>query len=131
MTFSHHFNSASSNLQLTMGKISEEDRHLIKNLRLEKKWGARKMIKEFPNKPWKRSSLNKFIQKLDTTGSILRTSGSGRPRTMRTPVIIELVQQLMANEDNSHSPRMIARETLLSHSTVRRIIKMDLRMNVL
>ena len=33
-----------------MGKISKEDKILIKNLRIEKRWGARKLICEFPHK---------------------------------------------------------------------------------
>jgi hypothetical protein len=67
-----------------MGRISEEDRHLIKNLRMEKHWGARKMKNEFPGKQWKLSSLSKLIKKIDTSGSIIRQPGSGRQRTVRT-----------------------------------------------
>ena len=33
-----------------MGKISKNDKILIENLRKEKQWGARKMLKEFPAK---------------------------------------------------------------------------------
>jgi len=40
-----------------MGKISKEDKILIKNLRIEKRWGARKLICEFPHKQWTRSAF--------------------------------------------------------------------------
>ena len=35
-----------------MGKISKEDKISVKNLRIEKRWGARKLICEFPYKFW-------------------------------------------------------------------------------
>jgi len=37
--------------------FSEEDKVLIKVLRQEKGYGAKKFIKEFPNKNWSLSSL--------------------------------------------------------------------------
>jgi hypothetical protein len=117
-----------------MGVLTTEDRLLIKNLRIEKKWGAKKMSKEFPNKPWKISTVSDLIRKIDLTGGIERTRGSGRPKTIRTAVNINLVRNLIHSPGNApgthKSPREIEREATISHSTVRRIIKLDLLMNV-
>jgi hypothetical protein len=52
-----------------MGKVSLEDRHLIKALRTVKHWGATKMMQFFPNKPWKLRTLNNIITKVDATGN--------------------------------------------------------------
>ena len=61
-----------------------EDKILIKNLWECKRFSARRLMKEFPNKNWKRRTLDDFLRKLRTTGSIERTAGSDRPRLSRT-----------------------------------------------
>ena len=38
-----------------------DDRFLIKVLRQEKGYGAKKFIAEFPNKPWTPSGLKEFV----------------------------------------------------------------------
>jgi hypothetical protein len=117
-----------------MGKISLEDRCLIKNLRSEKNWGARKMKNEFPRKCWKLSSLSKLIKKIDSTGNVIRQKGSGRPSTIRTPNNILVVQHLIINHGNvaeeRKSPRKIQNETGISRSSVIRIIRQDLHLKV-
>ena len=57
--------------------LTEEDRYLIKNLYFHKGYGASRLIKEFPGKNWKKSTLNDFIKLMKDTGSIKRKSGSG------------------------------------------------------
>ena len=47
-----------------MTKITAEDRTLIKNLRIEKQWSTKRMMKEFPNKAWSIASVNRLIKKL-------------------------------------------------------------------
>ena len=64
-----------------MTKITAEDRILILNLRLEKHWGARRMITEFPDKEWSKTSLNRLCKKIDADGTIARKPGSGRPKS--------------------------------------------------
>ena len=51
---------------------------------LDKKYGRRKIIHKFPNKPWSASGLDKLIKKIDNTGGTDRTNGSGRPKSVRT-----------------------------------------------
>jgi len=115
-----------------MGKISQEDKILIKNLRIEKGWSTWKMVKEFPNKNWRRSGLDKLVKKIDTTGDIKRKGGSGRPKSVRTPQNIETVGELICSQDDvpaTHkTPREIERETGIARSSVQRIVKIDLAM---
>jgi hypothetical protein len=117
-----------------MGKLSKEDLILIHNLRIEKKWGAKKMIAEFPNKLWKLQTLKDLIKKIELTGSAARISGSGRPRTVRTTGNVLLVKNLICSPINSSrihkSPREIERETGISRSSVSRIVKLDLKLKV-
>jgi len=67
-----------------MGRLNAEDRSsLICNLRTHKGWGSKRMIKEFPNKMWKRRAVDYLIKTIDLDGTTARKPGSGR----RTPKI--------------------------------------------
>src|ERR1051325_3091333 len=100
----------------------------------EKGWGAKRFLKEFPQKHWLFTSLNRLICKIDSAGSVERTSGSGRPRVIRSQANIDLVQELICSQDDqpgtSKSPSEIERMTGISRSSIRRIVKQDLRLNV-
>jgi len=115
-----------------MPKITAEDCILIKNLRIEKQWGAKRMITEFPNKKWSKASLNRLCKKIDTDGAIERKPGSGRPRSVRTVRNIRRVGELICSQDDDpyghKSPREIERETGISRRTVQRIVKEDLQL---
>jgi len=110
-----------------------EDRCLIKCLRLEKGWNAFQMMHEFLSRKWKKTMLNYLIRKIDKTGSADRASCSGRPRSARTHENIQTVEELVCSQEDqlgtSKSPREIARETGMLHSSVRRIVKKDLNLN--
>ena len=115
---------------IAMPSYSEEDKAVIKNLRLHG-WSARRMLKEFPEKTWTRSGLDDIIRRIDENGTASgRVEGSGRPRTRRTEENASLVESLVVSDDDepgTHmSPREIAQSTGLSRSTVRRIVKEDL-----
>jgi len=49
-----------------MAPLMAEDRCLIKCLRLEI-WNAFQMMREFPSRKWKKTTLNYLIRKLDKT----------------------------------------------------------------
>jgi len=59
--------------------LNFEDKILIKNLWECKRFSVRRLLREFPNKNWKRRTLDDFLRRLHTTGSIERKAGSGRP----------------------------------------------------
>lgn len=48
--------------------FTSDDRILIKALRIEKGYGAKRLLKEFPNKPWPLTTVKKLLVKIDTTG---------------------------------------------------------------
>ena len=115
-----------------MTRITAEDRILIKQLRIEKQWGARRMTNEFPNKAWSIASVSRVINNIDNNNTTERKPGSGRPRSARTQQNIERVSELICSQDDdphSHkSPREIQRETGISRSSVQRIVKQDLHL---
>ena len=112
--------------------FSDEDKILIKHYRLDKRYGRKRLLVEFPEKNWKAGGLDKLIRKIDVTGSVGRLRGSGRPKSARTEENIEIVEELVQSQEEpgTHkSPREIERETGISRSTVRRIAKNDLQLN--
>lgn len=115
------------------GRLTSDDRSLIWNLRTHKGWGSWRMMKEFPNKSWKRRSIDNVIKKIDREDTTDRKPGSGRPKSVRTDANIELVSELICSQDDkphSHkSPREIQRVTGISHSSIQRIVKKDLALN--
>src|SRR6218665_57963 len=50
-----------------MGRLTENYRCLVWNLRTQKHWGSLRMMKEFPNKTWKRRTLDDLIKKIEVT----------------------------------------------------------------
>ena len=75
--------------------LSFEDKILIKNLWECKNYSSRRLIKEFPNKNWKRRTLDDFLRKLRTIGSVERATGTGRPKSSRTEENIVVVNELV------------------------------------
>ena len=49
--------------------FSEEDKHVIKFLRQNKHYGAKRYLKKFPHKSWSRSGMAKIIRKTGRTGT--------------------------------------------------------------
>ena len=58
-----------------MGQISKANCFLIMSLWKEKKWGAKRSIKEFPGKRRPKTSITRLLQKIDNYGTIERKSG--------------------------------------------------------
>jgi len=112
--------------------LTADDKSLIRALRIEKGWGAVRMMKEFPSRQWKQRTLNDQITKIDTTGNTERKPGSGRRRTIRTADNIAVVSEMICSQENqpgtSKSPREISHEIGISHGSVRRIVKLDLKL---
>ena len=98
-------------------------------------YGARKLMSEFPDKNWKRSSLDKLLKKIQQTGMVQRKKGSGRPKTARTAQNVSAVEELALSQEsqpNTHrSVHAIVRETSIRQSSMFRIIHNDLRLKCL
>jgi len=75
--------------------FSVEDRTLIKVLKKEKGYAAKRLVREFPDKPWTLSGLSYLLKKIDSDGTIERRPGSGRKRTVRTTENVQLVEELV------------------------------------
>jgi hypothetical protein len=115
-----------------MAGLTNNDRCLIYNLRVEKQWGSKRIMKMFPNKSWSKSSIDRLIRKIDIDDNTGRRAGGGRKKSVRTAENIALVGDLICSQESkphSHkSPREIERETGISRSSVRRIVKKDLNL---
>jgi len=61
-------------------RLTEEDRIFIKKVIL-KGYSAKRLIKEFPTKGWKKTALNDFLKHLRDTE---HEASSGRLRTAHT-----------------------------------------------
>ena len=94
-----------------MGRITKDDRCLIKGLRTEKNAGQVPNKKEFPKKRWSVASINRLTKKIDNCGSTERKSGSGRPRSLRTADNVSMIQDMICSQGDapgSHiNPRKI------------------------
>jgi len=60
----------SVNTYTSMMGISTEGKCLIKSLRENKKYGAKRLLKMFPNRNWSLSELKVLIKKIDDTGTV-------------------------------------------------------------
>jgi hypothetical protein len=112
--------------------LTDDDKIVIKILRQNKHYGAKKLIKMFPNKQWSLGGVNKLLKKIDESGDVKRRAGSGRPRTARTAEVVSDVEQLALSQEDAPqthcTQRQIARLTGISQRSVNRIIKTDLRL---
>src|ERR1051325_8996112 len=106
--------------------FTSDDRTLIKALRIEKGYGAKRLLKEFSTKPWSLTAVKKLLVKIDTTGSVSRQVGSGRPLSACTNDNCAIVADLvLSQEDNPGTHRTICeieKETSIHSSSVHRII---------
>lgn len=112
--------------------FTKDDKVVIKVLRQEKGYGAKRLLKEFPNKNWSVNSLNKLLQKIDRTGSVDRKPGSGKTRKTRTTLNVDSVEELVLSQEDApgthRTIRQMARELDISRSSVHRIVKRDLKL---
>ena len=102
--------------------LSEEDKSVIKVLFLEKGWGIRKLLREFPNRGWTYGAVQRLIKKIKDTGGTKRSAGSGRKRTVRTVAFLESVLGRTISDPTkpgtSSSERQIAEALGASHQIV-------------
>ena len=80
--------------------FSKDDLSLIKILRQEKHYGAKRFLKEFSNRNWFIAAFNRLISKIDATGSAAKRHGGDRPRTARTMENVDSVETLVPSQEN-------------------------------
>ena len=78
--------------------LSEEDKHMIKSLRQNKQYCARRYFTEFPNKISIRNGLDYLLKNIDT--SVKRLTGSRRLRTACTADNVDGVEELVMRLEN-------------------------------
>jgi len=108
-------------------KISQEYAILIfKNVFLSKRYGARRLMSEFPGNRWTLGSIDSLLKRIRMTGTIVRPPGSGRPRSSRAVEDILLSHEYKPKRHRS--ARGISHETAILCSSVHRIIHRDLQL---
>jgi len=65
-------------------KISQKDVILIKNLYLSKQYGARRLLRELPDKGWKLWSIDSLLKRSHKTGTIVPLPCNVRLRLSRS-----------------------------------------------
>ena len=65
-------------------KLSEDDKIIITYLRQKFGYGAKRIIKDHPEKNWGLRNVGYLLKKIDETGDVERREGSGRPKSSRT-----------------------------------------------
>jgi hypothetical protein len=109
--------------------FTANDKAMIEGLYHAKGWGAKRLVREFPNKPWPLSSLNDLLRKIRLTGTSARQAGSGRPPSVGPDMEQDFESALCSQEDQPRtglSPRMVLRhhaQDVGSRTTIRRTIK--------
>jgi len=69
--------------------FSNEEKILIKSLYL-KRYTAKRLKDEFPEKSWTKHGLNKLLKKLRDTSTADRQTGCGRPRSEKKIAMLNI-----------------------------------------
>ena len=80
--------------------LSKVDSSFVNILRQEKHYGAKRFLKEFPNRNWSITALNRLIAKTEATGSAEKRYGSGRTRTACTMENVDSVETLVLSTED-------------------------------
>ena len=75
-------------------KFSEENKIIIKYLRQNFGYGAKRIIKDHAEKNWGLRNVGYLLKKIDETGDVKRREGSGSPKSSRTENNINAVKEL-------------------------------------
>ena len=107
--------------------FSKEDKTIIKNDYEEKGWSAYKIWKDCSLKIWTYTFVKRVLKRFKDSDTINREEGSGRPRSVTTEENTDLIEELIfSQEEAPHThvaPRKIAKQTGISRSSIRRMIK--------
>ena len=81
-------------------KLSEEDKIITKYLRQKFGYGAKRIIKDHPEKNWGLRNVGYLLKKINETGDVKRREGSGRPKSSRTENNINAVKELISSQED-------------------------------
>ena len=113
-------------------KLSEEDKIIIKYLRQKFGYGAKRIIKDHPEKNWGLRNVGYLLKKVDETGDVKRREGSGKPKSSRNENNINAVKELISSQEDkpgTHStPNEISKTMDIPRTSIRRIIAEDLKL---
>ena len=113
-------------------KLSEEDKIIIKHLRQKFGYGAKRIIKDHPEKNWGLRNVGYLLKKIDETGDVKRREGSGRSKSSRTENNINAVKELISSQEDkpgTHAmPNEISKMMDIPRTSIRRIIAEDLKL---
>ena len=112
-------------------KLSEEDKIIIKYLRQKFGYGAKRIIKDHPEKNWGLRNVGYLLKKIDETGDVNRREGSGRPKSS-TENNINAVKELISSQEDKPgtqaTPNEISKMMDIPRTSIRRIIAEDLKL---
>ena len=112
--------------------LKKEDKAAIELLFKEKGWQGRRIFKKFPSKNWTHTSIDRLINKIQTTETADRIKGSGRPRTVTTPQNVALIEELAVSQEEdpgSHlSQRKIAQNMNIKRASVQHILSKKIKL---
>jgi len=92
-----------------MGRITKDDRCLIKGLQTEKKWGQTPNEKSFRTRDGLWQVRIVWLKKIDNCGSTEQCSG--RPRSLRTTDNVSMIQDMMCSQDDAPCSHINPRKT--------------------
>ena len=99
-------------------------------LRQKLGYGAKRIIKDHPEKNSSLRNVGYLLKKIDETGDVKRREGSGRPKSSRTENNINAVKELISNQDDkpgTHAtPNEITKMMDISRTLIKKIIAEDL-----
>src|ERR1700733_3863254 len=87
-----------------MTPLTEDDRFLIQILRTDEGFKSFQIFNEFPDRKWKKRTLNCLIRKIDKTGTSSRKTRES-VRTARAPANITCVSELICRQDDDPGTR--------------------------
>ena len=81
-------------------KKLSEDKFIIKYLRQKFGYGAKRIIKDHPEKNWGLCNVGYLLKKIDETGDVKRREESGRPKSRRTENNINTVKEQISSQED-------------------------------
>ena len=107
--------------------FSKEDKIIMQNDYEEKGWSAYKTWKDYSSKNWNYTSFKRLLKRFKDSGTMNRKEGSDQPRSVTTKEKTDLIEErICSQEEAPHThltPRKIAKQTGISRSSIRRMIK--------